>query len=145
VGNVTKREFHARIVRDTFGPNLSDEDAMLLFAILHCYQVVLAGPVISDCPSAGDGSNVPAITQRHCGEVLATLWVDTGDRRADYTNWYYRWQSWGSYSRFEHLTEEERARMREMMQQMKQHPFVADFVPEDFAPAADPTKCPGRF
>ncbi len=131
-------DFHARIIRDTFGTNLSDENAMLLFSILHSYQIVITGPVLSDCPSSDAGSSIPAITQRHCGEALAALWAGTGDSRADYMYWYYRWQKWGSYSRFGELTPDERARMRQMIQQMEHHPFISRFVPEDFDPAADP-------
>ena len=65
--------FHGRLVRDTFGRDLSDRDAFLLFCVLHYYQIELAGPVLADRPSLGAGSRVSADTQRGCGEAIASL------------------------------------------------------------------------
>lgn len=130
-------DFHARIVRDTFDAGLSEADSLLLFAVLHSYQVEVSGPVLSNCPVVGAGSLIAAITQRHCGEVLSALWP--GDlRRDDYMYWYRAWQDWGSYSRFDDLTAAERARMRWLIGQLERHPFVTRLVPEDFDPAATP-------
>src|SRR5262245_49321497 len=112
---------------------------MLLFTILHSYEIELSGAVLSDRPALGAGTRIGEETQRGCSAILAELWAGTGDPRADYMYWYHRWQDWGSYWRAERLTDEERARMRQMMRQMEEHPFVARFVPTDSDPAADPT------
>src|SRR5262245_54657491 len=135
VDAVPVADFHARIVRDTFDAGLSEADSLLLFAVLHSYQIEVSGPVLSNCPAVGVGSLIAAITQRCCGEAVAALWP--GDDRGDYMFWYRAWQDWGSYSRFDDLTAAERARMRWLIGQLEQHPFVTRLVPEDFDPAAD--------
>ena len=132
-------DFHARVVCDTFPKGLSEPGSLLLFSILHAYQVEVSGPVLSDCPAVGAGSLIPAITQRHCGAVVAALWPGD-DSRGEYTYWYQRWQEWGSYPRFEQLTPPERARMRWLINRLERHPFVTRLVPEDFDPAAEPAE-----
>lgn len=129
-------ELHERIVRDTFPDGLSGADALLVFSILHSYQVELAGPVLTDRP-CGAGSLVPAGTQRECGSAIAGLWAGTEDRRAGYEHWYFEWNSRvGSPERH---TAAERIRMRDLVRQIEGHPFVARLVPEDgHDPAAEP-------
>lgn len=127
-------DFHIQIICDTFDAGLTEADSLLLFAVLHSYQIEVAGPVMRDRPAVGAGTLVPAITQRHCSEAVAALWA--GDPRCGhYTFWYHCWQEWGSYSRFEQLTPAERARMRTLIAELERHPFVTRLVPEEFDPA----------
>ena len=130
-------EFHGRIVRETFGRDLSNDDAMLVFSALHIYEIEVTGPVLSDRPVIETGSRIAAITQRSCSEALAAIWTGTADRRADPTFWYFRWQEWGSYARVEQLSGAEAARMRLLMEQLEHHSFVARFAPDDWDPLAD--------
>src|SRR4051812_48069634 len=101
-------DLHGRLLRDTFGRDLDDRDAFLLFTLFHHYQIELAGPVLADRPSMGAGDRVHADTQRGCAEALASLWAGCDDERADYTYWYWRWNDeWGSYGHAEDLSAEE--------------------------------------
>ncbi len=131
-------EFHSRVDRDTFPNGMGEADALLLFTILHCYQIELAGPVIAGNPIPQAGSRLPADTQRCCGEAISELWVGTDTAQANYVYWYHLWQEWGSYSRLDQLTPDERRRMREMIGELEKHRFMIRLVPEDFDPAADP-------
>ena len=140
MNSVPKDQFHDRIVCDSFPKGLGDEASMLVFGILHRYQIELAGPVLSDCPNLTAGSRMAPLTQRDCGQALAAMWAGTDDERASYMFWYHRWQEWGTDARLEKLTAEQRARMRKLMDRLGSHPFVARLVPEDpsFDPASDP-------
>jgi hypothetical protein len=106
----TIRQFHARVLRDTFGGPVDDRDAFLLFMLFHLSRVELTGPVLSDRPVCTD---IAAITQRHCGAALAALWRGRDDPRADYMHWYWRWNAeWQSYAHADNLNEDEAARLR---------------------------------
>lgn len=118
---------HGRILRDAFGSLTCEGDGLLLFSILHSYQLVLSGPVLGEEWSEA-GSQVSAPTQRGCASAVAELF--TGDR-AEPMYWYYQWNVWGAYGRVETLSDEERARMRELMRQMQTHPFLSGFAFED--------------
>src|SRR5262245_49611060 len=123
---------HGRLLRDTFGCNISDQDAFLLFTLFHMFQVELAGPVLTDRRQLGAGSRVCAITQRHCSQALASVWRGSGDPRGHYTYWYLRWNGeWGSYGHAENLSEEEQIRLRELTEKLEAHPFVRRLIPED--------------
>jgi hypothetical protein len=39
-------ELHGRLLRDTFGRNIGDEDALLLFTIFHYHQIELSRPQV---------------------------------------------------------------------------------------------------
>lgn len=129
--SLQKAHFHERVVRESFKKGLGDEATLLLFGILHCYEIELSAPVLSDCPNLVAGSELAALTQRGCGAAVAEMWAGEDDERASYVFWYHRWQHWGSYPRLESLTDDERARMRWLVGQLDRHPFVARVVPED--------------
>lgn len=124
---VSKGEFHGRILRDTFGSRTGEGDGLLLFSILHSYQLVLSGPVLEDGPREGE-VRVPAHTQRGCASAVAELY--TGER-TEPMYWYFRWNEWGAYSKVDDLSDDERARTRELMRRMQAHPFLSGFAFED--------------
>lgn len=128
----TIEDFTGRLLRDTFGCDLSDRDAFLLFAILHYYQIELSGAVITNRPNLTTGDRLHADTQRGCAEALASLWRGSGDERCDYAHWYWRWNTdWGAEGHAENLSVDERTRLGELMAMLKRHPFVRDLVAED--------------
>jgi hypothetical protein len=122
-------DLHARLVRDTFGRRLSEEDAFLVFVLLHSYRVVLSGPVLTDLPGVLE---VAAHTQRGVSEALASAWTGTADDRADPYFWYFRWNGdWGSYVHAERLSAQEQARMEQFRAELERHPFVSRLEPAD--------------
>jgi hypothetical protein len=132
MNGTTIYDFHGRLLRDTFGRDISDQDAFLLFTLFHLYQIELASPVLTDRPQLAEGDRVAALTQRHCSQALASVWAGSREQRADYTYWYWRWNGeWGSYAHAESLTEEERTRLRDLTAKLEEHPFVRRFVPEN--------------
>lgn len=138
MGPIPLMGFHKRVVCETFRRRMSDKSGLLLFTILHCYQIKVAGVGIVDVRCDDDGPLLAPLTQRGCGEVVASMWTGKDDPRGSCSYWYFLWNEWGSYSRFDRLTPEERARMRRMMAELERHPFVAWLIPDDFDPAADP-------
>jgi hypothetical protein len=129
VDGTTIYDLHGRLVRDTFGHRLSDQDAFLIFVLFHCYKVVLSEPVLSDRPGV---QVVAAQTQRGVAEALASVWIGTQDERADLYFWYYRWNGgWGSYGHAERLSPAESERLEQLKAELERHPFVSRLEPED--------------
>jgi hypothetical protein len=122
-------DLHGRLLRDTFGRRLSDNDAFLVFALFHGYRVILSADVLSDRPGI---EQVAAITQRGVSEALASMWAGTDDKRNDTYFWYFRWNGeWGSYGHAENLSPKEADRFAFLKARLEQHPFVLRFEPED--------------
>jgi hypothetical protein len=121
-------EFHNVLVLESFPEGLTDNDALILFGILHSLAIELAYPVLSD--RAVGVTRISAPTQRSVGEAIAVMFP-TGDERCDYFYWYRRWNEWGSYSRLEQLTQREIDRALELKRRLEEHPFVARLVPDD--------------
>jgi hypothetical protein len=88
---ITIEDLQGRILRDTFGQDLSDLDAFLLFAILHHYQIELDGSFLADRPHLKAGDLIHADTQRGCAAALASIWENSDDERSNYAYWYWRW------------------------------------------------------
>ncbi len=125
-------EFHGQILRDTFGCDLTDSDAFLLFALFHHYQIELSGAVVTDRPNLKAGDRIHAHTQRGCAAALASIWLASEDERADCMYWYRRWNGdWGSYGHAENLNNKESDGLRSLIQKLERHPYVRRFLPED--------------
>jgi len=126
---MTIYEMQGSLLRETFGSDLSDLDAFLVFVLFHSYRVILKEGVLSDRPGVQE---VSAGTQRSVSESLASLWRGRDDVRADYAYWYRRWNGkWGSYSHAENLTTEEQKRLEYLREQLERHPAVVRMEPED--------------
>jgi hypothetical protein len=122
-------DFHGRLIRDTFGRRLNDQDAFLVFVLFHSYRFVLSGPILTDRPGVLE---VAANTQSGVSEALASVWAGTQDARARATYWYFRWNGdWGSYGHAEQLSPQEQQRFEELRTQIECHPFVSRTELED--------------
>jgi len=129
VDGTTIYDLHGRLIRDTFGLRLSDQDAFLVFVLFHGYRILLAGPILTDRPGVLE---VAATTQRGVAEALASAWRGTQDQRADPAFWYLRWNGeWGSYHHSERLSPAERERLDRLRAVLEQHPFVRRLEPEE--------------
>jgi hypothetical protein len=62
---------------------------------------------------------------------LAGLWDETGDSRAQYTHWYWKWNTEWSYQRVESLSGQELQRFNEIKRTIEAHPAIQALVPED--------------
>ena len=122
-------DLHGRLLRDTFGSRLSDQDAFLIFVLFHTRRVILSDPVLTDRPGIRE---VAAITQNGVSDALASIWAGKDDQRAVSNYWYFRWNDeWSGYHHAERLTAEETERLAFLQQQLEQHPFVGWFEIED--------------
>jgi hypothetical protein len=130
---ISINRLHEQLVKDTIRSRLSDGDAMLLFFLLHTYEIELLPDVLGDnC----DGAIVAAVTQRHAAEIIAVLYRDRAkkrdDHRASYEHWYWKWNTdWGSYGREERFTAEDRRRLEELQSQLEAHPWVLELREEE--------------
>jgi hypothetical protein len=123
-------QFHNKLVREAFQKALSDSDAMLLFCLLHTCEIEVEAGVLN--PSTR--TVAAAITQRHAGEVVASLYgrKKSDDYRANPSHWYWLWNGdWGGYAHAEHLADEEGKRIHELKDQLRSHPWVYDVREED--------------
>jgi hypothetical protein len=125
----TLQQFHERIITDSFPQRLSDDDAFLVFAILHTYVTILSGPIISDAPQC---DKIYGTTQHGAADALAALWRGSNDPRGDATHWYWKWNTdRDAYRHLEALSPGEKARMRVLKKRIEQHPYIAQFVLEE--------------
>jgi hypothetical protein len=130
----TYRELHARLLRDMFGGDISDEDALLLFTIFHYHQVELSRPQVfaeEKRPDIYYRVLTAPLPLRQCAEVLASLWAGALDLRAEPSHWLCRWQDdWGGYVRVRQLSVGEVARLQELICRLESHPFVRRLIPD---------------
>jgi len=63
-------QFHNRLVREAFKKALSDRDLMLLFHLLHMYEIEVEVGVLKDVMGCVDS----ALTQNHASEMIASLY-----------------------------------------------------------------------
>jgi len=123
-----KNSFHKFLIADVFPSRLSDDDAMLVFALLHTHIINVVDAVVPDAPSV---RSFAAITQRHAGECLGYLWRDTDDERRHYTHWYWLWNTDWSYNRVDELDGADLDRFNELNLTIAAHPAVESVEPED--------------
>jgi len=118
----TAQEFHRRLLKDVFSGPVSDTDAMLLFHLLHNYEIHLPENTIENW----DKTFILALTQRGAADAIAGLWADSDDPRNDYTHWYGEWQR-----QDETLTEEHQERLVVLKQKIENHPWVTEMTLEE--------------
>jgi hypothetical protein len=126
--NSTRNSFHKAVLADVFPKRLNRADSMLLFALLHTYQINLAGAVITDAPSV---RAFAAITQRHCAECLAHLWRGTEDGRSRDSHWYHAWNSDWTYKRLDAHSGRELERFNEIKRILETQPMIDSLTPAD--------------
>jgi len=129
----TYQDFHGRLLRDTFGRNIADRDAPLLFTIFHYFRVELSRPqVLTEYAARPEANHLIVFNPldlRRCGEALASVWAGDIDVRAEPSHWFFRWRDeWGGYLRVKNLSPEDVARLRELIGQLERHPFVKRLV-----------------
>jgi hypothetical protein len=133
-------ELHGRLLRDTFGREIGDADAFLLFTAFHYHRVELSRPqVFADEKRPDIDYRVLAgpLAPRQCAEALASVWAGNLDVRAEPSHWLCRWQDdWGGYVRVRRLAPDEVARLHELIRRLERHPFVARFIPDGSQPFA---------
>src|SRR5262245_21389389 len=134
----TYRELHGRLLRDTFGRDISDADAFLLFTAFHYHQVELSRPQVyaeEKRPDIYYRVLAGPLPPRQCAEALASVWAGELDVRAEPSHWLCRWQDdWGGYVRVRWLSASEVARLYKLVGLLERHPFVARFIPDGSQP-----------
>jgi hypothetical protein len=129
--NSTIHGFHGQLLRDTFGSNISDRDAFLLFLLFHQFQIELAGPVLTDRPKLAAADRIAAITQwasagplPRCGRgariAVPTIRIGTSAGTAS-----------GAPTPTPKSHQDELARLRDLTALLKKHPFAKRLVPEE--------------
>ena len=120
--------FHERIVLELFPDGITEEEAFYLYALLHCWTIRLAGPVILDEP---DIRELEPLNQKNAACALALLWPKE-DRRSHYEYWYWMWNcDWNGYEHLLMLTAEEKHALDAMKRKIEGHAFVKELVGEE--------------
>jgi hypothetical protein len=138
----TFAELHGRLLRDTFGRDIGDADALLLLTIFHYHQIELSRPqVLADERRPDIQYRVLAgpLALRQCAESLASVWSGDLDVRAEPSHWQCRWQDeWGGYTRVRRLSPTELTRLHELIRLLEDHPFVARLHADGSQPFPSP-------
>jgi hypothetical protein len=106
-----------------FPDRFSDDDGMLIMAMLHS-----SSPLLEGHP---DLTFLEGITVNHAAEAISSLWKGTKDPRNNRLYWAYMWKGYG---RLEHVSAEDANRSNELKALLEQHPSVKQIVPEDWDP-----------
>ncbi len=123
----TLSSFHEKLICDLFDSSIADTDAFLVFHILHEFEIHVRLGVLSDCKEP----TLAAVTQRHAASCLAALWRGSRDERRSSQYWYRRWNgAWGSTGHSERLSDDEAARLEEVLAKFRDHSWIGELVPE---------------
>ena len=127
-----KSNFHRRLLHDLFPDKFTDQDGMLILAILHSCEIHLSSSVLKGHP---DLTSIEPITTRHAARVIASLWRGSNDPRSDYFYWYRLWNGeWKGYAHLERISAEDAERCRELKYCLEKHPVVEEIVPCEWNP-----------
>lgn len=110
---------------------LTEDDALLWMVLLHTHAIHLRPILQSVNGVPGSGEVLPAETQRGAAEVIAELWPDRHDERADPSYWYWQFNVRTPYELLNEVPRELRARLLQLRDLLAQDPRVAAVVEED--------------
>jgi hypothetical protein len=130
--NTVRNKFLERVVTETFCQPVTEQDTLLLMALLHMYRVILSHPIAGLDKSV---TYLEALTQRSAAIVVAASWhgVDTSRSTYWYWYWYWKWNAdWRAYEHLEELSPTETQRLRELKRLLESHPAVRWLEPEDW-------------
>ncbi len=131
---MTKETAHAELLRSVLPGSLTEEDALLWMVILHTHAIHLHSGVLSS-PRKGEQTEgitvLPAQTQRGAASVIAALWPDRTDERANSTFWYFQYTTRTPYEVLDSVPDDKRARLLELRHLLASDPRIAAIVAED--------------
>lgn len=125
-----RNDFLRRLVVEVFRDRLTEQDSLLLMALLHMYRVILSHP-ISNLDKAV--TYFEALTQRSAATVVAALWPQQDDPRSTYWYWYWKWNAdWRAYQHLETLSPAETQRLNQLKRLLETHAAVRCLEPEEW-------------
>lgn len=131
---MTKNTARTDLLRSVLSDPLTEEDALLWMVLLHTHEIHLRPGVLSN---RGDGVQaeeivvLPSDTQRGAASIIAALWPDRTDERANYAYWYFQYNTRTRYEALDVVPEEQRTRLFQLRQLLAKDSRVAAVVEED--------------
>jgi hypothetical protein len=124
----------AELLRGVLSGPLTEEDALLWMVLLHTHAIHLRPGVLSsqgDGEQAGEIAVLPAETQRGAASIIAALWPDRSDERANYAYWYFQYNTRTPYEVLDAVPEDQRTRLFQLRHLLAGDPRVTAIVEED--------------
>ena len=131
---ITKKTARIELLRSVLPSPLTEEDALLWMVLLHTHEIHLRPSVLS---SRRNGEQVeetvvlPAETQRGAASVIAALWPNRKDERANYVYWYWQYNTRTPYEVLDAVPEDQRTRLFKLRNLLASDPRIAAIVEED--------------
>jgi hypothetical protein len=126
---LTSDNFHNLLIEECFSTDISDEEAFLLFVVLHLYAIRIPEGLLSDRP---ESTKWHGLTQRGASASLAYLWRNTNDERREDMYWYWRWnKEWNEYAHAENLSQAEQEALSKIISKLCEHPWVVNIFEDD--------------
>jgi hypothetical protein len=125
---------HEELLRSVLRGPLTEEDALLWMVLLHTHAIHLRpGTILEGCGNNGtDGPIVlPPETQRGVASVMAALWPNRSDERADYIYWYWQYNTRVPYEVLSDVPADLMPRLLKLRDLLAQDPRVAAVVEDD--------------
>jgi hypothetical protein len=131
VVTLTRETLHQKLLKDSISGKPTEADTLLWMVLLHTHQIHLRPEVVAGVNGAI--LDFPAITQRHAAEVAAQLWKELypADReKADYTYWYWRYNTETPYEVVEDIPDALRPRLLQLRDLLGRDSRIAAVTPE---------------
>jgi hypothetical protein len=128
---LTKETARVELLRSVLPEPFTEEDALLWMVLLHTHAIHLRPDALSRCGNGEPIAVLAAETQRGAAGVIAALWPDRADERADYVYWSFQYQARTPFEVLEEVPEDQRARLLELRHLLAGDPRVAAVVAED--------------
>jgi hypothetical protein len=122
------------LLRRVIGGGLTEDDALSWMILLHTHQIRLEPGTLDGDQGAAHAGEPPALgaeTQRGAAKVVAALWPDRNDRRADYAYWYSQYNTRTPYEVLSDVPQDRLARVLDFRRALAAEPQVAAVVEEE--------------
>ena len=118
---------HEELLRDVLQQPLNEEGALLWMMLLHSHSIRLRAPLLADLPG---GTDLHGLTWNGAADVIAKLWPDRTDQRADPNYWFWEIHSRRYPESARDLPPEMYQRLLQLREQLAAHPDVASVIEE---------------
>src|SRR5216683_865871 len=114
---MTKPTAKQELLRRLTNGRLTEDDALNWMILLHTHQIHLQPGTLADLSAnggSGEGPVLAAETQRGAAEVIASLWPDRADERANYVYWYRQYNTRTPHEVLENVPQDRLTRVLEL-------------------------------
>jgi hypothetical protein len=127
---LTRENAHATLLRDLLGERIAEDDALLWMVLLHTHEIHMRPDALAEAWPNGQVAVLPAETQRGVASIIASLWPDRDDPRAQYVYWYILFNTRTPYETLDAVPDELKRHLLQLRDSLAADPRVIAVVEE---------------